>query len=89
MNIQDRIRRLENQSGFSTDGVCHCEIGSFEIRTYMESTGIASQDAADRDARPNETCTVCGGEKRLIQVIYADHESVFREPASGLNPTAN
>jgi hypothetical protein len=82
MNIETRLERLEEQIGISTDGRCHCSSGDIEVRSYCveddqgELSGMASHDAADADTRLPDPCRVCGGWRKLIKFIIADHESV-------------
>ncbi len=86
MSIQNRIEKLEEQIGASSDGQCHCHgIGNIDVRTYFEETGMASHDAADADTRAPATCQECGGQKKVIKFIYADHESVGECPEVCVN----
>jgi hypothetical protein len=77
MNLHSKLERLEEQIGVSPDGRCHCHrVGNVDVRTYFEETGMASHMAADADTRAPATCQECGGQKKIIKFIYADHESV-------------
>ena len=80
MNLEKRLEKLEEKVNQTGDGQCHCEIGRVEMRTYFapenDPDGIASHDAADADTRPPDPCCVCGDERMLIKVIYADDASV-------------
>jgi hypothetical protein len=77
MNLHSKLERLEEQAGISTDGRCHCyRVVNVDVRTYFEETGMASHDAADADTRPPATCQECGGQKKIIKFILADHDSV-------------
>ncbi len=75
--LESRISRLEGRISASADGLCHCyRVGNVDVRTYFEETGMASHDAADADTRPPATCQECGGQKKIIKFILADHDSV-------------
>jgi hypothetical protein len=81
-SIDTRIERLEEQIGVSPDGRCHCSGGGFETRSYFVKddqeglSGTASHDAADADTRLPDPCQKCGGWRKLVKFIFADHESV-------------
>jgi hypothetical protein len=82
MNLHSKLERLEERIGISPEGRCHCSSGYVETRNYCvkdesgEISGMLSHDAADADTRLPDPCQKCGGWRKLIKFIYADHESV-------------
>jgi hypothetical protein len=65
MNLQNRLDKLERQTGY--DGECEC--AKFEnVRVILPDNGRGDAGDTEEDAR----CGVCGRERLTIRVVYAD-----------------
>jgi hypothetical protein len=70
MSLQNRLEKLEDAHGARKDGMCACVYpGSMDIRYYLNDS---SEHDADADTREPERCGECGGERRLIKVVYVE-----------------
>jgi len=65
MNLRNRVERLEMATEPATPGECKC-FHSTDVR-YYDGAAEAEADTTHFD----EACGVCGGERRLIKVVYA------------------
>ncbi len=67
MSLQNRLDKLERQTGY--DGECECECAKFEnVRVILPDNGRGDAGDTEEDAR----CGVCGRERLTIRVVYAD-----------------
>jgi hypothetical protein len=65
MGLKETVRRLERQTGY--DGECEC--AKFEnVRVILPDNGRGDAGDTEEDAR----CGVCGRERTVIRVVYAD-----------------
>jgi hypothetical protein len=71
VSIKTRVRALEDDSGIARgdSGECACRSYNLDVRIYDNPD---SQSQATADTAPGEVCEACGGEKRIIKVVYVE-----------------
>jgi hypothetical protein len=71
MSLQNRLEKLEAERGKGGNGECRCTYpSSVDVRFYENHE--TSEKDADADTREPERCGECGGERRLIKVVYVE-----------------
>ncbi|HEX8843817.1 MAG TPA: hypothetical protein VF791_04200 [Pyrinomonadaceae bacterium] len=71
MTLQRRVKKLETENGINNDGLCECVYpNAIDVRMYLTDS---STEDADADTRPADDCTICGGKRRIIKVVYVEN----------------
>lgn len=68
MNLKNRLSKLENEHGVSTDGRCKCPVNSTRVILPTSDGSTPEATTEDTDAK----CDVCGGEPLVIRVVYVE-----------------